>query len=105
MAENSPVKIWRGAKKRYQNLGKTGWLVWFTKVWQGPAGFEKNLPFWVGMVRLRNNQKVTSQIVGDNQKITTGVKMKGVLRILNQGGEKGVIEYGVKFKTIEKTNG
>jgi len=100
LAENSPVKIWREAKKRYQNLGKTGWLTWFTKVWQGPAGFEKNSPFWVGMVRLRNNRKVTSQIVGGDKRIAPGVKVKGILRILNKGGEKGVIEYGVKFKTI-----
>jgi len=97
--KSSPAKIWREAKARYQYLGKSGLLISFTKIWQGPAGFETNSPYWVGMVRLKGNQKVTGQIIGNQEeKLKMGVKVKGVLRILNKGNETGVIEYGVKFK-------
>jgi uncharacterized OB-fold protein len=100
--KSSPVKIWREAKARYQPLGKSGRLVSFTKVWQGPAGFETNSPYWVGMVRLKGNQKVIGQIIRQREeKPKMGVKVKGVLRILNKGKEADVIEYGVKFKVFD----
>lgn len=97
----SPVKIWREAKKRYQYLGKTGRLVSFTKVRHGPAGFEKNSPYWVGIVKLRNSKKVPGQIVGvKTGRLVPGMKVKGILRRLRTGGSTGVIEYGVKFKAV-----
>lgn len=99
---SSPVKIWREAKKRYQYLGKIGRLVSFTKIRQGPTGFEKNAPYWVGIVEFGNGEKITGQIKSGAKsgKLKTGMKVVGVLRKLKEGEEKGVIEYGVKFKVI-----
>jgi len=100
-SRRSAVKIWREAEKRYCCLGKVGRLVSFTKIRHAPAGFEKNAPYWVGMVKFRNGEKVTGQIKAKikNKKLETGMKVVGVLRRLKDE-EKGVIEYGVKFKVF-----
>jgi len=53
------------------------------------------------MVKFRNGEKVTGQIKAKikNKKLETGMKVVGVLRRLKDE-EKGVIEYGVKFKVF-----
>lgn len=100
-SKRSPVKIWREAQKRYRNLGKFGRLVSFTRIRQGPAGFGKNTPYWVGMVQFENGERVTGQIVeAQGKKLEVGMKVKGILRRLSPGNKKGVIEYGVKFKVV-----
>lgn len=100
-SRSSPAKIWRDAKKRYQYLGKIGRLVSSTLIWQGPVGFEKNTPYWVGIIEFGNGERTTGQIVGTkNGKLEVGMKVKGILRRLMTADDKGVIEYGVKFKAI-----
>lgn len=99
---DSPVKVWREARKRYQHLGKIGRLISFTNIRQGPAGFEKNTPYWVGIVEFRNGKRATGQIKlkTKNGRLKTGMKVVGVLRRLKDEEEEGVIEYGVKFKVV-----
>jgi hypothetical protein len=97
----SPIKIWREARRRYRYLGKVGRLASFTRIRQGPAGFEKQTPYWAGIIEFRNNEKITGQIVGvKGKKLRLGMKVEGVLRRLGAVEKKGVIEYGVKFKVV-----
>ena len=93
----SAVKIWRESKKRYENLGKLGRVLSFTKIIEAPLGFEGEA-YWVVIVKLEKNLKTTGQLVGRKEP-KIGSRVEGVLRRYNEAGDRqGVIEYGVKWK-------
>lgn len=94
------VQIWRRAKKIGKYLGKKGKVESFTRILQAPAGFEKQTPFWVGIVKFPNGEKITAQLV-DGKGIRVGSKVVGVLRRIGTVEKSEVVEYGVKFKLTE----
>ena len=52
------------------------------------------------MVRLANGERATSQIV-DADRVEVGMKVEPCLRKVYVNGDKGLIEYGVKFRLIK----
>ena len=97
---NNPVKIWR--EKKYQLTGgNPGELVSYSLVHVPPIGFEKQTPYFIGLIRLKDGSKVMTQIIADS-KIKIGQKMEAVFRILNPEEKKGVIHYGLKFRPWKK---
>jgi uncharacterized OB-fold protein len=99
---NSPIKYWRSTKNWQKYLGKTGRVITATRIHSGPEGFEKQSPYWVGIIQLENGEKITGQIKVKNQKlkVKTNDKVVGVLRISREVGKDEVVEYGVKWKII-----
>lgn len=95
---NNPIINWRNQQNRYQNLGKTGTIISFTKVYQPPRNFGK-LPYYIGVIELKN-KRVTAQLVIENKLPKIGDKVKAVLRIIGQPSKEGIINYGVKFKVL-----
>lgn len=105
----SPVRIWRESETRYQYLGKTGKILSLTKIQTPVAGFEKYLPYFVAVIQLEDGKKITGQIVVQSStpkggqakfKVQSGDKVVGVLRRLKESSEKGLIEYGVKWRIV-----
>ena len=95
-----PIKYWREAKNHHKYLGKKGKIISFTRISAGPAGFEKQTPYWAGIIELENGERVAGQIKVRDQEseIKIGAKVIGVLRKMGDVGEESVVEYGIKWK-------
>lgn len=98
---NNPINSWRNNKSKYQYLDKLGKIVCLTKIYTAIAGFSKNVPYYVGIIELENEERITGQLVNEREKeIKTG---SGVIGIIRQGKETAndeIVEYLVKFKVL-----
>lgn len=95
---STPVRIWREAEERYQNLGKKGKIISFTKIFNPPKDFFNQRPYWAGIIEFTNGKKITTQLVVEDKKPEIGQTVVGVLRRIRVKNKKSIIEYGVKFK-------
>lgn len=75
-------------------------MVW-TKVFNAPAGFEHEAPYFVAIVKFEDGTKMPLQLVEceekdlkPNRKIITVVRKRGKVSL------DEVIEYGIKAKPI-----
>lgn len=97
----SPVKIWRNQRKIQSQLGLSGKIISYSKVYVPPVGFESQAPYVVVMVKLDTGKNCTAQLVDWGQEnIVTGQKVIAILRRTKNPGDEGVIPYGIKFKPI-----
>ena len=92
---NSPVKIWRNHKKIKDLLNLKGVVLTWTKIFSAPAGFEKQAPYYVAIVKLARGEKITAMVV-DCDELKTGDRVKTILRRIGEVGKDEVIEYGIK---------
>ncbi len=70
----------------------------FTVIHVAPTGFGDQVPYAVGIVKLTNGVKITTQIVDcDLAKLAIGDRVRLEFRRLSQDGESGIICYGYKF--------
>jgi len=65
-----------------------------------PAGFEKQVPYTVAIVKLDEGPKMVAQIV-DFEHLEIGMKVESCIRKVYVDGEKGIIHYGIKFRVTE----
>ena len=75
-----------------------GVIVSFTTIHAAPEGFEKNVPYNIGLIKLVEGPVITSQIV--NNPIVIGDKVRIVFRKLSEDGKSGLINYGFKFELV-----
>ena len=97
------IQSWRESSRRYQNLGKTGKIISLTFVQTAVTGFSSWLPYYVAIIKLDKGEKVTGQLVDaarPEPKIND--RVIGVLRRTREPGKEEIIEYGVKWKLINK---
>lgn len=73
-----------------------GEIISNTEIHIGPAGFERNTPYNIALIKLEEGP-VISGLVVDNE-IAIGQKVKSVFRRLAVDGEEGLINYGFKFE-------
>ena len=89
------------AKNAYNFSGK-GEVYSFTRMADGPAGFEEQAPYTVALVKLAEGPVVTAQLtdLGD-ARVEIGMPVEMVTRRIRQDGdERGMIVYGYKFRPI-----
>jgi uncharacterized protein len=89
------------AKNTYNFSGK-GEVYSFTRMADGPAGFEEQAPYTVALVKLAEGPVVTAQLtdLGDS-KVEIGMPVEMVTRRIRQDGdERGMIVYGYKFRPV-----
>ena len=87
------------AKNAYNFSGK-GEVYSFTRMADGPAGFEEQAPYTVALVKLAEGPVVTAQLtdLGDTR-VEIGMPVEMVTRRLRQDGdERGMLVYGYKFR-------
>ena len=97
----SPVKIWRNQIKIQKLLGLEGKVISWTRIHVPPEGFESQAPYIVVIVKLKNGQNYTAQLVNFNHESEVlGLTVKAVLRRTRDPGEEGVIPYGIKFRPV-----
>ncbi len=78
-----------------------GELYSFTVLHQAPLGYEGNLPYAVGMVKLDEGPMVEAQLTDTNlDELKIGQRVEMVTRKLREHGEQGAIVYGYKFRAF-----
>ena len=76
-----------------------GELYSFTTIYQAPMGFESQVPYSVGMVKLDEGPMVEAQLADTNPAdLKIGQRVEMVTRKLREYGENGLIVYGYKFR-------
>lgn len=77
----------------------TGELYSYTTLSSAPEGYEDQLPYSVGMIKLDEGPMVEAQLTDvDAADLRIGMRMEMVTRRLRDLGEAGLIVYGYKFR-------
>ena len=69
----------------------------YTIIHTAAEGFEDLVPYTLAIIKLDEGPQLTSQVIGDPEKIHIGMRVKSVFRKLGEDGEHGMIYYGTKF--------
>ncbi len=86
-----------GSLERYKFSGE-GEIFSYTVVRAAQEGFDFQIPYFLGIIKLKEGPLVISQIVdSDPEEIDIGKKVKTVFRKVREDGSDGVIRYGYKF--------
>ena len=82
-----------------------GELYSFTTLRSAPMGFEDQVPYTVGVVKLDEGPMVEAQITDVNaDALKIGQRMEMVTRKLRAQGDNGLIIYGYKFRPETKAD-
>ncbi len=77
----------------------------FTILHLAPLGYESQLPYAVGMVKLDEGPMVEAQLTDANlDEFKVGQRVEMVTRKLREYGSEGLLVYGYKFRPITKGN-
>ena len=89
------------AKEAFKFSGK-GKVFSFTKMHNVPAGFERNAPYTVALVKLEEGPVVTAQLTDlDEKGVKIGTPVEMVTRrIREDGDERGMLIYSYKFRPV-----
>jgi len=76
-----------------------GTIVSYTEIHIAPAGFERQVPYNIALIKLDEGPVISGVVVDKNIKI--GDHVRSIFRRLQVDGEGGLISYGFKFE-LEK---
>jgi uncharacterized OB-fold protein len=78
-----------------------GELYSFTILHSAPQGYEGQVPYAIGMVKLDEGPMLEAQLTDANfDELKIGQRVEVVTRKLREYGEQGAIVYGYKFRPI-----
>jgi uncharacterized OB-fold protein len=84
-----------------EKMPREGKVLTFSKLFVGPEGFEKELPYFLAIIELGNGAHVLTQLVDkDDSKVRIGAKVRMVFRKISERDEEGPIAYGYKFRVV-----
>ena len=79
-----------------------GTIYSYSTVYEIPAGFERNSPYTVALIKLEEGPLVTAQLTDiDPDEIVMDMPVEVVTRKLRTDGDEGMIIYGYKFRPVE----
>ncbi len=89
------------AKEPFTFSGK-GEVYSFTHMGEGPAGFEDKAPYTIALVKLEEGPVVTAQLTDlGEEPVEIGMPVEMVTRLIRtDGGDKGILIYGYKFRPV-----
>jgi len=71
----------------------------FTVIYDAPTGFTEYVPYPIAIVKLAEGNMVTAQLTDvDLDKIYIGMPVEMVTRLLSVDGDRGLRNYGYKFR-------
>ena len=91
----------RNNKIEQTELSGNGIIHSFTIIRTAPEGFEDQVPYVVGVIKLDEGPFFTGQIVKPIKNIKIGKRVKIVFRRLSEHEKSEIINYGLKFRIIE----
>jgi len=84
-----------------RKLPETGVVETFSIVRSPPTEFVGQAPYVVALVMLDDGTLVPAQITDvEPDEVHEGMRVEAVLRRYREQGEKGIIEYGIKFRPV-----
>jgi hypothetical protein len=87
----------RGGEIEPYKFRGEGEIVTYTIIRSAAEGFEFLTPYVLGIVKLDEGPRLTSQIVTGPDEVSVGMRVRPVFRKLGESGDKGMIYYGTKF--------
>lgn len=88
---------WRKYPERYTAKEK-GVIYSFSKVLVAPKRFEKQVPYFVILVKLESGKMVTSHLVDAHEEdVVIGARVVPVFRKISHDGGEAAISYGTKY--------
>lgn len=75
-----------------------GEIISHTEVHVSPAGFERNTPYNIALVKLDEGPVVSGVVV--DKEISIGQRVRSVFRRFSADGDEGLISYGFKFELV-----
>jgi uncharacterized OB-fold protein len=91
----------RGREFTKVTLAKDGVIETFTVIHVAPSGFEDEVPYVVGIIKLDDGVKLTAQIVDcEPAGLSIGDRVRLEFRRVQQDGESGILCYGYKFVPV-----
>ncbi len=100
---NSPVVNWRKTKELHKFLGKRGKLLYWTKIYVAPTGFEHETPYFSGIIEFSDGSKKSLQIVEVNEdNLKQGLEVITIVRKLGKVAVDEVINYTIKAKPFDR---
>lgn len=110
---SSAVEVWRKHKNLNKYLNRKGKVLTWTKIYVAPEGFEHQVPYFVGIIELNpstgaqgRREKLPLQIVDcSDEQIKTGMEVLTVIRRGEKVNAEEVIEYSIKAKPFDNTQG
>ncbi len=82
-------------------VSNQGALYSYATLGSAPAGFEDQLPYSVGMVKLDEGPMIEAMLTDANQEdLHIGMRMEMVTRKLCDPSPNGLIIYGYKFRPV-----
>jgi uncharacterized OB-fold protein len=71
-----------------------------TENFQQRAGYEKNMPQYVGLIKLDEGPEIVAPLTDVTDEPKEGSRVNAVLRKLTTDSSNGLIEYGLKFRVV-----
>ena len=84
-------------KFKFSGKGK---IASFSEIYTPPLNFEKQIPYTIALIKLKEGPMLTAQVV-DFDKIHIGMEVKSCLRKMYSLGKVGMICYGTKFRPLK----
>jgi len=81
-------------------LSGNGTLLLATENFQQRAGYEKNMPQYVGLIKLDEGPEIVAPLTDVIDEPKEGSRVNAVLRKLTTDSSNGLIEYGLKFRVV-----
>lgn len=96
-----PKKVCPSCNSREMESYRTpreGKLISWSVVSDPPAKFEEYAPYIIGLVELKDGNRIIAQITDVSaEELKMGMEVRAVVRRLYEEGEEGLIHYGYKF--------
>ena len=90
-------------KMTKQKLSGRGTVISYTVVHDAPSSFDLLKPYVLAVIELEEGARLTSQIIDvDPGEVKVGTQVEAAFRRLGQEGEAGIIQYGYKFRPVQK---
>jgi hypothetical protein len=93
-------KFGQHGEEKFRFSGK-GEVYSFSVIYDAPTGFEQFVPYAIALIKLEEGPMITAQltdIVLDS--IYIGMPVEMVTRLLSEDGDRGLKNYGYKFRPI-----
>jgi hypothetical protein len=91
----------RTGKLEPYKLKPRGKIVTYTVVHSAASGFERMVPYILGIIELEEGPRITAQITDcDESEIEIGDEVEIIFRKMGEEGKEGVIYYGFKARKI-----
>ena len=82
-------------------LSGKGHIATFSLITNPPKAFESEAPYLIAMVELKEKIKIIAQLTDiEINDVRIGMCVEATIRKLYTEGEKGNIQYGIKFKPV-----